>query len=139
MTTAIQFPTDLLSGDFTATVQDNNGRPANVMEASLAFNVELSWTVSALTAALLGGQWEVAVYAEAMGPGTDRQIGSVTVTVNGATGYTARITVPGGTFTNSPNSPNSGVYKLLTVLSHRNFGRLSNLAAVTETGAIRFV
>lgn len=135
----IQFP-NVLFGPGTATivVNDNNGAPATVLEAADPFTINVSWNVDALFALLTGGQWEVAAYVEGIGGvAPEQQVGNTeTVLLNGGQNYAATITVAGGTLPNNPAPPNSGVYKLVVVLIHRNFGVVSNVAAVIEAGSL---
>jgi hypothetical protein len=134
----IQFPNTILGpGTFTATVVDNNGAPSTVLEADTDFTVETAWTIDALSAALLGGEWEVSAYVESIGPGPEQLVGTTTVALTGATSYNAVVTVPGGTLPNDPGPPNSGVYKLVTVLTHRNFTKITNIAALVEGPVLR--
>ncbi len=135
----IQFP-NVLFGPGTATivVNDNNGAPASVLEAADPFTIDVSWTIDPLAALLLGGQWEVAAYVEGIG-GTapEQQVGTtLVVLLNGGQNYATTITVAGGTLPNDPAPPNSGVYKLVVVLTHRNFTVVSNVAAVIEAPAL---
>lgn len=136
----IQFPNVLLNpGSFTATVIDNNGNPSSVLDAGTQFTINATWQVSPLAALLLGGQWEIAAYVESVGAGPERQIGPTSVVpLDGrTTPYTTTITVAGGTLPNNPAPPNSGVYKLVTVLTHRNFGSVSDVSAVEEGPFLR--
>jgi hypothetical protein len=140
----IQFPNVLLNpGTFTATVIDNNGNPSTVLDAGTNFEIRCSWQVSPLAALLLGGQWEVAAYVESVGAGPEQQIGTpptrtVVVQLDGRTGpYTATINVPPNELPNNPAPPRSGVYKLVTVLTHRNFGNVSDVSAVEEGPFLR--
>jgi hypothetical protein len=131
----IQFPNVLLTGGpATMIVKDNNGSPANVLEAGLTFTIDVSWQIDALAALLLGGAWEVTAYVEGIGSAAfEGQVGaSVTVPLNGGQTYAATISVPAGTLPDNPQPPDSGVYKLVVVLLHRNFGVTSNVAAVIE-------
>ncbi|MDN5861593.1 MAG: hypothetical protein L0H84_23575, partial [Pseudonocardia sp.] len=131
----IQFPNTLFGpGTATIVVNDNNGAPAAVLEAADAFTIGVSWTVDALFALLAGGQWEVAAYVEGIGGAApEQQVGATqTVLLNGGRNYATTITVPGGTLPDNPAPPNSGVYKLVVVLTHRNFTLVSNVAAVIE-------
>jgi|SRR3954471_21107715 hypothetical protein len=138
----IQFPAPPLSGNFDATVQDNNGAPSNVLEANTTFAIRTQWSVSPQTARVLGGEFQVAAYVESIGPGEEKQIGpTVTVAVNGGTNYTANIVVPANTLPDldpaRPPSPTSGVYKLGTVLTHRNFGSFTDVAAIVDGPVLR--
>lgn len=137
----IQFPNTLFGpGTATIVVNDNNGAPASVLEAADRFTIDVSWTVDPLFALLAGGDWEVAAYVEGIGgPGApEQQVGATqTVPLNGGRNYNTTITVPGGTLPNDPAPPNSGVYKLVVVLIHRNFTVVSNVAAVIDGGLLR--
>ncbi|GAA1655734.1 hypothetical protein [Actinoplanes couchii] len=134
----IQFPNTLFGpGAFVAEVLDNNSTPAEVLEASLPFQVKTSWRVDPLTALHFGGDWQVSVYVEAIGPGPEQLIGTVTVPLDGGQTYTAIVEVPANTLPDAPAPPASGVYKLVTVLTHRNFNRISNVSAVAEGPLVR--
>lgn len=134
----IQFPNALFGpGVFTATVQDNNGAPTEVLEAGVPFRIRTAWTIGPLAALLLGGQWTVTTFVESIGPGPEQEIGHTTVPLNGSAAYNAVVTVPASTLPNDPPPPTSGVYKLVTVLTHRNFGKISNVAAVAEGPVVR--
>ena len=79
--TNMQFPDILLGpGTVTATVLDNNGAPATVLEAGQQFTIHAEWTISPLAALLLGGDWQLATYVESIGAGPEQQVGP-TVTV----------------------------------------------------------
>jgi hypothetical protein len=136
----IQFPNVLLNpGSFTATVEDNNGNPSTVLDAGTQFRIRCSWQVSPLAALLLGGRWEIAAYVESVGQGPEQQIGPRRdVQLDGrTTPYQTDITVPANTLPNNPAAPQSGVYKLVTVLTHRNFGSVSDVSAVEEGPFLR--
>lgn len=136
----IQFPNVLLNpGSFTATVLDNNGNPSSVLDAGTPFTIDATWQVSPLAALLLGGQWEIAAYVESVGAGPERQIGPTSVVpLDGrTTPYTTTIIVPAGELPDNPAPPASGVYKLVTVLTHRNFGSVSDVSAVEEGPFLR--
>jgi hypothetical protein len=134
----IQFPNTLLGpGTFSALVQDNNGAPTEVLEAGAPFKVRTEWKVGLLAGLLLGGTWEVSVYVESIGQGPEERIGRTTVPLNGGQTYTAVVDVPANTLPNDPPPPASGVYKIVTVLTHRNFGKTSNIAAIVEGPIVR--
>jgi hypothetical protein len=135
----IQFPNILLGpGTVTADVLDNNGAPATVLEASQPFTVHAEWDISPLAALLLGGEWQLAAYVESIGAGPEQQIGpTVTVPLTGATSYSANITVPAGTLPDNPAPPASGVYKTITVLTHRNFGATTDVVGLVEGPVLR--
>jgi hypothetical protein len=143
MASEIQFPATLPgSTSFDAWAVDNNGAPGNVLEARLPFTIEVKWSVSPAIALILGGDWEVKAYAEALGPGPELQLGAtVIVPVNGGTQYSAVITVPPGTLPDLdptlPNPPTSGAYKIVVLLSHRNFGSYTDVSAIVELPVVR--
>ena len=137
--TDIQFPNVLLGpGTVTADVLDNNGAPATVLEAAQPFTVHAEWDISPLAALLLGGEWQLAAYVESIGAGPEQQIGpTVTVPLTGATSYSADIIVPAGTLPDNPAPPASGVYKTITVLTHRNFGATTDVVGLVEGPVLR--
>jgi hypothetical protein len=137
--TDIQFPAILLGpGTVTAAVLDNNGAPATVLEAGQPFTIHADWQISPLAALLLGGEWQLAAYVESIGPGPEQQVGpTVTVPLTGATSYSADVTVPAGTLPDDPAPPTSGAYKTVTVLTHRNFGAVTDVVGVVEGPVLR--
>ncbi|HEX2308965.1 MAG TPA: hypothetical protein VHI14_11645 [Jatrophihabitantaceae bacterium] len=134
----IQFPNVLLGpGTFDAQILDNNGAPTTVLEASQPFTVHCDWSITALAALLLGGEWQVAAYVEAIGPGPEQEIGEVTVPLTGATNYSADIFVAANTLPDNPAPPFSGAYKVVVLLTHRNFGLVSDVAGVVDGPVVR--
>ena len=113
----IQFPNTLFGpGTFDIVVNDNNGVPASVLDAGLDFTVDATWVIDPLAALLLGGQWEVAAYVESIGPGPEQQVGATqVVALNGGTNFSTQI----------------------VVLTHRNNGVISDVAAVAEGPFLR--
>ena len=134
----IQFPNVLFGpGTFTADVLDNNGNPSTVLDAGLQFTIRTSWSIDPLAALLMGGDWQVASYVEAIGPGAEQQVGPTqTVPLNGGTNYATDIVVP-PTLPNNLPAGQSGAYKLVTLLTHVNFGSVSDVAAVAEGPVLR--
>ena len=114
-------------------VIDNDGNPNRVIDDQFAFDVTIAWSVRPpATAQVLDGQWTVKLYAESVGPGPEKQIGTATRTATGVQNYTATITVPAGTLP-SDVPPDSGVYKLVIVITYRNtLGQLTEMAAFSE-------
>jgi hypothetical protein len=136
---AMQFPNILLGpGAFDAQILDNNGAPSTVLEANAPFTIKCNWSVSALAALLLGGQWQLAAYVESIGPGPEQEIGAaVTIPLNGSTNYNANIVVPANTLPDNPAPPLSGTYKVVMLLTHRNFGQVTDVAGVVEGPIVR--
>jgi hypothetical protein len=123
-----------LDGAITAvTIIDRDGNPNKVIDDDLPFDVKVDWTVTpGITATLLDGSWTVKAYAESMGPGPEVGIGSVVVPANGGVAYSATITVPVSTLP-SDVPPDSGVYKLVVVITYRtNNNVLTEIAAFSE-------
>lgn len=134
----IQFPFKALGpGTFTAVLQDNDGNPSDVLDAGQDFRIEAEWEIDAQSARLLGGQWEVTGYVESIGPGGEQSLGTIVVPLNGGRNYKGVITVPAGTLPDDPGQPTSGVYKLVTVLTHRNFKQITNVAGISEGPVVR--
>lgn len=135
----IQFPNVLLGpGGFDAQIVDNNGAPSSVLEAGAQFTIDCSWSISPLAALLLGGQWQLAAYVESIGPGPEQEIGAaVTVPLDGSSAYAATIVVPANTLPNNPAPPMSGTYKVVMLLTHRNFGNVTDVAGVVEGPIVR--
>ncbi len=123
-----------LDADVTAVaIIDPDGNPNRVIDDQFAFDVTVDWTVCPpATAALLDGEWTVNAYAESMGPGPEKLIGTSLVAANGGTAYSAKINVPAGTLT-ADVPPDSGVYKLVLVITYRNDQNvLTELAGFAE-------
>ena len=138
--TEIQFPNLLLSpGDFNAVLVDNNGAPSTVLDAGLPFMINADWTISPLAALLMGGNWEVAAYAEAIGPGEEKQVGPTrTVPLNGTTTYSTVINVGPNELPDNLPAGQSGAYKIVVLLTHRGVnGAVSDVAAVVELPVVR--
>jgi hypothetical protein len=143
MSTEIHFFPNPLpsSGTFNAVVQDNAGVPTDVIEASLEFRVDCEWDIDAITAAILGGEWHVDLYAESLGGGFEGRVGGVALAVvPGQLNYAAQIIVPANTFPNDPSAlvptDQSNVYKMVVVLTHSNGGVTTSLCALQEGPAV---
>ncbi len=123
-----------LDGAVTAVaIIDHDGNPNRVIDDQFPFDVTIDWTVTPpATAALLDGNWTVKAYAESMGPGPEKLIGTKVVPANGGQAYSAKITVPAGTL-KADVPPDSGVYKLVVVLTYRTaLNKLTVMAAFHE-------
>jgi hypothetical protein len=130
----IQFPKRRFGpGTLSVLLRDDNGDPSAVLDAGRPFLVEARWSVDPLSASLLGGQWEVSAYVESIGPGPEQCVGTAVVPLDGGTAYSAVVTVPGHTLRGDGGPTGSGVHRLVTVLTHRNFGRITNVAAIVES------
>jgi len=114
-------------------IRDHDGNPNKVIDNELPFDVKVDWTVNpAATAVLLEGTWRVRAYAESIGPGPEKAIGSVDVQATGGLAYTATITVPVNTLP-ADVPPDSGVYKLVVVITYRTHNNApTEIAAFSE-------
>jgi hypothetical protein len=120
---ALQFAPPF-TGDFDVTaVVDNNGSPADILEASTDFFVEGTLWVQA--ANLLDGDARVTVYADQHGGQFDDPIGTVMIPLTGDIPSTSpaqwRVRVPAGTLPNAP-AGGSGIYELSVLLEVFNSG-----------------
>ena len=137
--TEIQFPDALFGpGTFTATVVDNNGTPASVLNAAEPFSIEVEAILDTLSAGLLEGQLEFAAYVESIGPGVEKQVGPTEIAVlTGATNYPDVIEVPANELPDNLGPGESGAYKLVTLMTHRAYGVVTDVAAVVEGPILR--
>ena len=123
-----------LNGSVTnVAVIDHDGTPNKVLDDGLPFDVKVDWTVGpAATAKVLDGTWTVKAYAESMGPGPEIIIGSKTAPANGGQAYSTTMSVPAGTL-KADVPPDSGVYKLVVVITYRTTKNvLTEIAAFSE-------
>jgi hypothetical protein len=107
-----------------------------VIDPSKGFDIELEWTISGNIAALwlngLGGDWQVQVFAESVGPGTDVILATEKTPAvplpppgGGVYTYSQTLKIAGGAVPLQENNPgvSSGVYKLTaTVFLNSNLG-----------------
>ncbi|MET9273677.1 hypothetical protein [Kribbella sp. NPDC003557] len=122
-----------LEGSVTAVaIIDHDGNPNRVIDDQFPFDVIVKWTVTPpATATLLDGTWTVKVYAESIGPGPEVLIGTRNEPANGGPAYSAKLTVLPGTLP-ADVPPDSGVYKLVVVITYR-----TALNVLTEMAAFR--
>ena len=130
-------------------VLDPNGTaPAHVIDEDHAFTVQLTWTVPAPEAQLLGGEFRLRVYAESIGPGQETQIGAtttvpVTPIAVGDRVYVQDIDVPAHTLVGEGGAFGgaivSGCYKLAAVLQHINGGIITEVSGYAEMDGLLFV
>lgn len=128
----------LIQGDVTSvTVTDPQpfpfGTGNRVVDPTKAFTLTVEWELFGalvpLWLAALGGNWDVSVYAESLGGGTEARLGTSSVpatatqpcTVNGAqancTKYSTTVTVPPNTLQeHTPGTDEGGIYKLAVAI-----------------------
>jgi hypothetical protein len=129
-------------GTFTAKVQDNNGDPTTVLDSSTDFKIVCDWSIVAAVALVLNGTFELTAYAESIGPGDEKKIASKSEAITGALTYgPIDLVVPAGTLKDQAAldaAGESGTYKLVTVLTHRNtLGKVSDAVAIEEGPIVR--
>jgi hypothetical protein len=145
-----EFPTvPVPSTGPTLTVLDPGQAPTTILDADQPFSLRIEWSVGGAWIATIGGEWLVRAYAESIGPGVERQLGAPGPLVVSLSNYTpgtafpgqriftATIVVPAGQLPAESPPPNeqSGVYNLVTVITHRNFGADTELAG-SATGPV---
>jgi hypothetical protein len=99
-----------------------------VLDANLPFFVKVDFTVPAVLAQYLDGTFRIRAFAESIGNGPERQIGSdlIVPAASGQTNYPGNlINVPGNTLpgegaSDADGRPVSGVYRIVTVLQYVN-------------------
>lgn len=133
---AIQVPSPQ-SGSFTAAIVDNNGNPSTVLDANQDFKITCNWDLNTSLSLMLEGTFELSTYAEAIGAGVEKRIGflSVPIVLGQKVYGPADVVVAAGTLPDQTALAvdESGTYKLITVLTHRNnAGVVSDVVAVDE-------
>jgi hypothetical protein len=143
MASDIQFPAVRPgAGTLTAELIDQRGAPAGVLDARQHFVIKLRWSVSRSLAAMIGGEWEIRIFADAIGPGPAMPLTiPLTVPADGSPSYYLPVLVPGGTLPSlDPGRPScgaSGAYKIIVLLGHRNHGAYTDVSAVVELSVAR--
>jgi hypothetical protein len=140
-----EFPPALSGSGPSVTVLDPGGAPNTIIDTDDPFQIRVQWAVDQPGASLLGGQWLVRAYAESIGPGQEIQL-TPAVPVNVSAGvpggpparleYTANVNVGAGTL-QAENANSSGVYKLVAIVTHQNFGGDTVLAGFSEGPVIQ--
>lgn len=131
----LTFDVPAVSADLDATldavlVTDLDGNPNRVIDRNVGCNVRIDWHLSGTLQSLIAGTWTVRAFVESMGPGPEMQIGSAIVPLGANPNYSATINVPANTLPANP--PDSGVYKLVVVITHEAFGIKSEMAGFGE-------
>jgi hypothetical protein len=129
----IQFFPATAAGTFTATVLDNNGNPATVLEAGLPISATGQITINAGQA--ITGTATVRAFADQLGGPFDQIIGTpATVNITGDGTFNWTINVPVGTFPEvappAPPPAASNLYRLAAHMTMVNSGGLG-----TETSS----
>jgi hypothetical protein len=138
-----EFPPALSGTGPSVQVLDPGGAPNTIIQRQDAFTIRARFTVNQPGASLLGGQWQMRAYVESIGPGQEIQVGTNALAVSAgvpvpgpALEYTLNVAVPGNTLSAEDNN-NSGVYKIVVVITHQNFGGPTVLAGFSEGPVIQ--
>jgi hypothetical protein len=136
----IQFPSTFFDpGTFTAVVNDNNNAPSTVLDAGQPFTISTTTDLSENARIFLGGTLDYAAYVEAIGPGVEQQVGATeSFVLNNTSPINVTITVPANTLPDNLGPGQSGAYKLVVLMTHRNVaGVVTDIAAVVEGPVLR--
>jgi hypothetical protein len=103
----------------TNTVLDPDANPNTILEENLGGSVKVDWGFTGIATSFLPGTtFTVSVYAESIGGGPEKRVGSP-VNVPGAGPLTATVVISPGELPADAPPDISGVYKLTTVITHR--------------------
>ena len=131
---------DLLTGTAEITVKDPAGitPPSTIIKTDDAWQVEVKWEIDGVAASFIGGEWEVSVFVEAIGPGAEKQVGTTkNVPLSDAAplplprAYTTAVDVPAF----DPNTGaglDKGAYRLITLVNYKNQNMPLEMAAFVE-------
>jgi hypothetical protein len=139
-----EFPPALTGAGPSVQVLDPGGAPNTILVKTDPFGIRVRWSIDQPGASLLGGQWLLRAYAESVGPGQE-QLLTPPLPINVSAGtpapgrldYQADITVPPNTLLSEQDPNSSGVYKLVVVVTHQNFGGPTVLAGFSEGPVIQ--
>ena len=129
----------LLTGTIETEIREPGGTPTDkVARMNQPCNVHFNWTVSGPVVPYLGGQFELLVGFESLGPGPEFTIGPVYVATTasaiagGKLSYSLDVPIPAG------RVPSEGTYRVSKrLLYHGPFGGTQQ-AAVVESEDIEF-
>jgi hypothetical protein len=142
-----EFPPPLSGSGPSVVVLDPGGAPNTIIVRNDPFRIHVEWSVNQPGASLLGGQWLVRAYAESIGPGQEELL-TPALPINVSAGtpnagpparldYQADIDVPPFRLQSEQDPNSSGVYKLVVVVTHQNFGGPTVLAGFSEGPVIQ--
>lgn len=127
-----------LTGTLSATVAEPGAAPSNIIQAEHAWQIDVEWQIDGAPAMFLGGDWEVAAYAESIGAGDEKQVGATqTVPLSNAPvlplprKYNATISVPSAAV-NPVQGLKEGRYRLVVSILYKNGGVPLEMAAFQE-------
>ncbi len=118
---SIEFPNPAWTGSTTMVVKDNSGGAKNILDLNKPWSVDVTVHVDDVSNTF-AGSFEFHLFVESIGPGPEVLLTSPIVRVAGpgTQDYTATFNVPGNApVLNGPPAASS-VYKLVSVIEHRN-------------------
>jgi hypothetical protein len=130
----------LIDADITSVVvKDADGDPNMVLDTDSTFTVTVDWFLSGLIAPALGGQWNLVIYAEKIGPGEDLTLDKATIPlVPSVAPHLYSHTSPALKPKDSSGNPPNGTYQLSAVITHTNSGVRTHLAGFMEGPIVQF-
>jgi len=128
------FPVGLSGTGPNVSVLDPDSNPNTVLDTGLPFYIRVEWSIAGGVAPLIAGTWYVSAYADSVGPGPEVQVGAtMPVPLTGPLNFSTTITVPPGALPSASGSASSGVYELVTIITHTNvFGVATEMTGFAE-------
>lgn len=124
-----------VSSTMNVKVEDNTLNPINILEADSPFNIKITWKVPPGFAGLIAGSFRLRAYAESLGPGDEKKLGSdvnVAVVPN-QEDYEGTIPVAASVLEGEGATPQrSGVYKIVAVLQLKNGAVFTDVSGFAE-------
>jgi hypothetical protein len=108
----------------TSTVLDPDANPNTILEENRGGSVKVDWSFTGIATSFLAGTtFTVSVYAESIGGGPEKLVGSPVDVPGGAGPLTATVVIPPGSLPADTPPDISGVYELTAVITHRGCSR----------------
>jgi hypothetical protein len=121
----------------TTTVIDPDGTPNNILQESIGGSVKVDWGFSGPGRFFLTPtQFQVDLYAESIGPGPEKLVGTVTVLGSNHTpgpvwNFSRSVVIPAGSLP-AQGATASGVYRLTVVITNSIGGVRTALGGFVE-------
>jgi hypothetical protein len=122
----------------TTTVIDPDGTPNNILQENIGGSVRVDWGFSGAGRFFLTPtQFTINLYAESIGPGPERLVGSVTVAGSNHTAgptwnFTGTVVIPPNSLPAANGPVSSGVYRLTVIITNSVGGVRTQLAGFVE-------
>lgn len=131
---AIEFPNPAWTGSTSMVVHDNSGGAKTILDLNDPWSVDVKIHINDLSNTF-AGSFEVHLFAESIGPGPEVSLVNPIVLAAGpgSQTYTATFNIPGNTPVLNGPPAISSVYKLVSVVEHRNtLGNETEISGVVE-------